>query len=156
MSYLRTYRASLRLFHRQARSYTVAMTSHPEHNTSASVSPLDASRLKVEKNSKAGTPLPPEQLVFGKTFTDHMLTVPWTMEGGWGEPKIQPYAPLTFEPSTIVFHYAPTLFEGLKAYKDPKGNVRLFRPDMNAARMNRSAERLSLPVCESTHADIRW
>ncbi|WFC98618.1 branched-chain-amino-acid transaminase [Malassezia yamatoensis] len=124
------------------------MTSHPEHKASSSVSPLDASRLKIEKNPKAGTPPPPEQLVFGKTFTDHMLTVPWTMEGGWGEPKIQPYAPLAFEPSSIVFHYAPTLFEGLKAYKDPKGNVRLFRPDLNAARLNRSADRLSLPTLD--------
>ena len=110
------------------------------------MAPLDASRLKVEKNPNAGTPPPPEKLVFGRTFTDHMLVVPWTAEGGWGEPKIQPYGPFSFQPSSVVFHYALTLFEGLKAYKDPQGNVRLFRPDMNAARMNRSAERISLPV----------
>lgn len=46
----------------------------------------------------------------------------------------------------MIFHYAPSLFEGMKAYKDPKGDIRLYRPMMNMQRMNRSAERLALPV----------
>ncbi|KAI3628083.1 BAT2 [Malassezia furfur] len=99
------------------------MSSHPVHPESTTPAPLDASRLKVEKNPKAGTPPPPEQLVFGQTFTDHMLVVPWTAEGGWGEPKIQAYSPLSLQPSSIIFHYAPSLFEGLKAYKNPKGET---------------------------------
>ena len=33
----------------------------------------------------------------------------------------------------------------MKAYKDRKGNVRLFRPDKNMARLNKSAARIALP-----------
>lgn len=58
-----------------------------------------------------------------------MLTIPWNSTTGWGTPKIQPYAPLQLDPSSTVLHYAPTLFEGLKAYKGKDGVPRLFRPD---------------------------
>jgi branched-subunit amino acid aminotransferase/4-amino-4-deoxychorismate lyase len=34
----------------------------------------------------------------------------------------------------------------MKAYRDSKGKVTLFRPDMNMRRMNTSAKRLALPV----------
>lgn len=34
----------------------------------------------------------------------------------------------------------------MKAYKDKQGKIRLFRPDMNMARMNRSTARIALPV----------
>nr|KAF6409092.1 branched chain amino acid transaminase 2 [Rousettus aegyptiacus] len=30
-------------------------------------------------------------LVFGKTFTDHMLMVEWDERQGWGRPRIQPF-----------------------------------------------------------------
>jgi len=95
--------------------------------------------------------LPSNQLVFGRTFTDHsmlrsnlsmsihsilidlscetVLTIPWNSETGWGAPKIQPYGPLSLDPSSTVLHYAPTLFEGMKAYKSKDGVARLFRPD---------------------------
>lgn len=39
-------------------------------------------------------------------------------------------------------------FEGLKAYLDSKGNVRLFRPDMNMKRLAKSMERLSMPALD--------
>lgn len=55
--------------------------------------------------------------------------------------------PLNLEPSCTVFHYAQTLFEGMKAYRDENGKVTLFRPDMNMKRMQTSAKRLALPVC---------
>lgn len=34
----------------------------------------------------------------------------------------------------------------MKAYKDAEGHVRLFRPDMNMDRLNRSSSRLGMPV----------
>lgn len=54
--------------------------------------------------------------------------------------------PLALDPSSTVFHYAQCLFEGMKAYRDVNGKVTLFRPDMNMLRMNRSAQRIALPV----------
>ncbi len=64
---------------------------------------------------------------------------------GWHDPRIVPYAPLELDPSAMVFHYAQEVFEGLKAYKDKQGHVRLFRPDKNFARLNVSNERLAIP-----------
>ena len=57
--------------------------------------------------------------------------------------------PLALEPSSSVLHYAQTLFEGMKAYRDENGKVTLFRPDMNMKRMNTSASRLALPVTDA-------
>ena len=75
-----------------------------------------------------------------------MLTIPWSSTSGWGIPKIEPYGPLALDPSSTVLHYAPCLFEGMKAYVDKEGTARLFRPDKNMERMNKSAARLAFPV----------
>lgn len=77
-----------------------------------------------------------------------MLTIEWNENEGWLEPKIVPYQNLSLDPATCVFHYAFECFEGMKAYKDKKGNVRLFRPDKNMARLNKSAARIALPTFE--------
>lgn len=107
---------------------------------------LDSSIATIERTTTPKTMPPASQLVFGHTFTDHMLTIPWNSEKGWGKPEIKPYQPLSLDPSSTVFHYAFSLFEGLKAYKSEDGTVRMFRPDMNMARMNKSAARIALPT----------
>jgi branched-chain amino acid aminotransferase len=85
---------------------------------------------------------------FGRTFTDHMITIEWSRERGWFDGQIRPYGPLTLDPSTNVFHYGQAIFEGLKAYSQPDGSVATFRPEENAARLQRSAERMALPRLE--------
>ena len=44
-----------------------------------------------------------------------------------------------------TLHYALECFEGMKAYKDDKGRIRLFRPYANANRMRHASMRCSLP-----------
>ncbi|VDM82770.1 unnamed protein product [Strongylus vulgaris] len=44
-----------------------------------------------------------------------------------------------------VLHYACELFEGMKAYRGVDNRIRLFRPELNMARMRKSAERSTLP-----------
>ena len=56
-----------------------------------------------------------------------------------------PYGPLTLDPAAAVLHYAQEVFEGLKAYAHADGSIWLFRPEANAARMQRSSHRLALP-----------
>ena len=97
-------------------------------------------------------PLPAEQRAqilatpgFGKSFTDHMVTVTWTAADGWHDAQVRPYGPLQLDPSAAVLHYAQEIFEGLKAYRHADGSVWAFRPDQNAARFQRSARRLALP-----------
>ncbi|XP_077994212.1 branched-chain-amino-acid aminotransferase, cytosolic-like [Glandiceps talaboti] len=74
-----------------------------------------------------------------------MLTIKWTQDNGWEKPQISPFANLSFHPATSVFHYAVELFEGMKAYRGVDNKVRIFRPELNMARMLSSAERASLP-----------
>jgi branched-chain amino acid aminotransferase len=47
-------------------------------------------------------------------------------------------------PAAQVLHYGMTCFEGMKAYKGADGLPRLFRPELNMARLARSARRLQL------------
>jgi branched-chain amino acid aminotransferase len=86
----------------------------------------------------------PAQLGFGKIFTDYMFTMNYRMGEGWVEPKIIPYAPFSIDPAAVVLHYSQEIFEGLKAYAAPDGRILLFRPEQNAKRMFRSAERLCM------------
>ncbi|RLL69031.1 branched-chain amino acid aminotransferase [Streptomyces sp. Z26] len=82
---------------------------------------------------------------FGRHFTDHMVTIKWTEGRGWHDAQLQPYAPLQIDPANMTLHYAQTIFEGLKAYRQPDGSVATFRPDANARRFQRSAHRLAMP-----------
>lgn len=75
-----------------------------------------------------------------------MLSIEWTASEGWLAPRITPYQNLSLDPATCVFHYAFTAFEGMKAYKDKQGHIRLFRPDKNMQRFNGSAARIALPT----------
>jgi len=82
---------------------------------------------------------------FGTNFTDHMVDIRWTVDGGWHQPRVQPYGPITLDPAAAVLHYGQEIFEGMKAYRHEDGSVWTFRPEQNAARMQRSAKRLALP-----------
>jgi len=85
------------------------------------------------------------ELPFGKTFTDRMFIMDYSPEKGWYDARIVKYAPLPLEPSTIVFHYGQEIFEGMKAYLRPDGNINLFRPKKNFERLNVSAKRMCMP-----------
>ncbi|EZF32860.1 Branched-chain-amino-acid aminotransferase [Trichophyton interdigitale] len=107
---------------------------------------IDYSKLTITKSE---SPKPLQQnkdLVFGATFTDHMLQVKWNTKDGWLAPNIMPYQNLSLAPSASVFHYAFECFEGMKAYKAKDGSIRLFRPDKNMARLNKSTQRIALPT----------
>lgn len=99
----------------------------------------------MELSSEPKPKVPKEQLKFGTTFTDHMLEVNWHSQSGWDTPCIHPYRKMEVDPAASVLHYALECFEGMKAYIDSDNNVRLFRPDMNMKRMQRSMKRLQLP-----------
>lgn len=102
-------------------------------------------------NDKKEKPAP-DQLQFGKVFTDHMFIADYTEEKGWHDKRIVPYQPLTLYPSAMIFHYGQTVFEGLKAYPGKDGSIRLFRPEKNMERMNHSTDRLSMPEVDEALA----
>lgn len=87
------------------------------------------------------------KLGFGKYFTDYMMVMNYDgAAGGWGEPEIVPFDDFSVNPACSSLHYGQGIFEGLKAYKNSKGEVTMFRPRDNFVRMNRSAERLCMPT----------
>ena len=110
--------------------------------------PLDASKLQTElvgTDKPVPEPNSPEQ--WSQSYaTDHMLTVPWDSINGWGTPKIGPYSNLSLSPVASALNYATSCFEGMKLYRGHDGKARLFRPNLNAARMLRSAQRVCLPA----------
>merc|ERR1712137_471079 len=110
--------------------------------------PLSLKNLSVTKTSNPKPKPPNNELVFGKDMSDHMLEADWHQSSGWGSPSIKPYDNFQMPPSALCLHYGLQCFEGMKAYKDSKGRVRLFRPNDNMERMNRSSQRLSLPGFE--------
>jgi len=86
-----------------------------------------------------------ETLQFGKHFTDHMLMADY-IDGEWKNIEIKPYAPFEVDPASAVLHYGQTIFEGIKAYKNSKDEVVIFRPDQNFIRFNVSADRMQMPA----------
>lgn len=83
-------------------------------------------------------------LKFGKHYADHMLVKTYENKA-WGESSIIPYDDFLISPANITLHYAQSIFEGMKAFRGVDGVVRLFRPEKNIARLNRSAERMAIP-----------
>lgn len=116
---------------------------------SASGSAFDISNLRIDRVPESRLPScpPKEELAFGKTFTDHMLSVNYS-EGEWSAPRIGPYGDLRISPASSGLHYGLQCFEGLKAYRDHfhPDTVRMFRPDCNMERMSNSMARLAMPA----------
>ena len=87
----------------------------------------------------------PENLGFGKIFTDHMFVMDYNEQKGWHNPVIQPVENLSLHPAAMFFHYGQGIFEGLKAFKTSNGEPVIFRPEDHIRRFNNSAKRLCIP-----------
>ncbi|NOQ91459.1 MAG: branched-chain amino acid aminotransferase [Flavobacteriaceae bacterium] len=85
-----------------------------------------------------------DNLPFGQILSDHMFVCDFK-NGAWQQPEIVPYQNISLDPSSKIFHYGQSVFEGMKAYKDTDGQILLFRPLDNQKRINISAKRLAIP-----------
>ncbi len=86
----------------------------------------------------------PEKLEFGKCLAPVMVKATYK-NNEWSDLEIVPYGPLELDPCAKVLHYGQEIFEGMKAYKNEKGEVNLFRPTENFKRFNHSARRMAMP-----------
>jgi branched-chain amino acid aminotransferase len=101
--------------------------------------------ISVEKVSQSRIDsLDVHNIPFGKLYSDHMFIADYK-DGQWQSPRIVPFQNISMSPANMTLHYAITIFEGMKAYKNDEGEVLLFRPEMNAKRLNISAERMCIP-----------
>lgn len=85
-----------------------------------------------------------DNLPFGRVFSDHMFLMEY-VDGKWCKARIEGYRNLSIAPAMSVLHYGQAVFEGMKAYRNNKGEVLLFRPEKNAQRLNQSAIRMCMP-----------
>ena len=83
-------------------------------------------------------------LGFGYIQTDKRYVSNYK-NGSWGEGALSSDATITINECAGVLQYAQTVFEGMKAYTTEKGQIVVFRPDLNAERMVNSAKRLEMP-----------
>ncbi len=100
--------------------------------------------IKIEKtkNSRLDQ-IDLEHVVFGHTFTDHMFVADY-LDGQWTNFEIKPVSEMLIHPANLTLHYGQAIFEGMKATKDLDGAPVLFRPELNARRMNFSARRMCM------------
>jgi branched-chain amino acid aminotransferase len=108
---------------------TVSFTFEPNPR------PMDA----AERERALADPL------FGRVHTDHMAIARYSSERGWHDARVTARAAVSLDPATTVLHYAQEIFEGMKAYRHPDGSIALFRPEANARRFNKSAQRMAMP-----------
>lgn len=67
-------------------------------------------------------------------------------DGKWDDGTMTKDATVTISECAGVLQYAQTCFEGMKAYTTADGKIVVFRPDLNAKRMEDSCKRLEMPV----------
>ena len=88
-----------------------------------------------------------DNLGFGQFYSDHMFSMIHE-NGQWQEQQIVPFAPLSMHPANAGLHYGQSVFEGLKAYRGSDEAIRVFRPDMNAKRLEQSCQRMCIPTID--------
>lgn len=84
-------------------------------------------------------------LGFGYIKTDKRSVANYK-DGAWDNGTLTEDDKVVINECAGVLQYAQTCFEGLKAYTTEDGHIVMFRPDLNAARMKDSCERLEMPV----------
>ena len=66
--------------------------------------------------------------------------------GAWDDGVLTEDATVVISECAGVLQYAQTCFEGMKAYTTEDGRIVVFRPELNAQRMEDTAKRLEMPV----------
>ena len=86
-----------------------------------------------------------ENLGFGYVQTEKRYVSNFK-DGKWDDGVLTEDANIVLNECAGVLQYAQTVFEGMKAYTTEDGRIVVFRPDLNAERMENSAKRLEMPV----------
>ncbi len=61
--------------------------------------------MVLKKTETPKPKLPLQDLLFGKSFSDHMLIIDWDVKNGWYKPVIQPYGEFLISPAATGLHY---------------------------------------------------
>ncbi len=98
----------------------------------------------MDKNNIQKKALDWANLGFNYMKTDERFVAHWE-DGKWSEGKTISSEKMEIHEGSPALHYAQQCFEGLKAQTAADGRVLLFRANLNAERLKRTAERLLMP-----------
>src|SRR5437763_2317959 len=87
----------------------------------------------------------PEKLGFGAVNAPVMFSAEWR-DGQWQRGTLLPYGRIEVWPGSRALQYAELVFERLKASQLGPAQPHLFRAQDNCRRLERSAQRLSMPL----------
>ena len=85
-----------------------------------------------------------EKFGFGFSDVNCHLRMTWK-NGKWSKPTFVKDPWIKMHIGAACLHYGQECFEGIKAFRQKDGKVVIFRPDENAKRMFRTAERTCMP-----------
>ncbi len=85
-----------------------------------------------------------KNLPFGYISTDFNLRY-FYRDGKWDEGELFSHENIQMHMAAPSLHYGQEAFEGLKAFETKSGKVVIFRPEENAHRLNRTAQRIFMP-----------
>src|SRR5215475_12765280 len=85
-----------------------------------------------------------DPIAFGSVFSDHMVAITFA-DGRWSDLQISPHQPIPLAPAASGLHYGQAVFGGLKAYRQPDGDVAFFRIQDHARRFQASAAHMAMP-----------
>ncbi|KAK7363015.1 hypothetical protein VNO77_05143 [Canavalia gladiata] len=107
-----------------------------------------------------------EKLGYEVIPTDYMYVMESDSNGAFPKGDLVPFGTVPINPHSAILNYGQGLFEGMKAYRRPDGEVQLFRPEENAVRIRMGAERLLMTapsvdqyvdaVKQVVRANLRW
>ncbi|EPS61699.1 branched-chain-amino-acid aminotransferase [Genlisea aurea] len=86
-----------------------------------------------------------DNLGFSLTPTDYMYVMKCCRGEHFSDGELRRFGNIELSPSSGVLNYGQGLYEGLKAYRKKDGNILLFRPEENAMRIQRGADRMCMP-----------
>jgi branched-chain amino acid aminotransferase len=108
---------------------------------------FDVVELDLAGTHGMTAPAPP---AFGHVFTDHMAVITYA-DGRWDEPRVVTHEPISLAPAASGLHYGQAIFEGLKAYRQPDGDIAFFRIRDHARRFQASAAHMAMPPLPVDH-----
>lgn len=102
--------------------------------------------LQIQRCERRKQPTYSPHPKFGSVFSAHMLRMDFSSENEteWSA-QIIPYGKEPMAPSNVTLHYGQSIFEGMKAYRQPNDGVAIFRADLHARRFATSAARMAMP-----------
>ncbi|KAJ0237624.1 Branched-chain-amino-acid aminotransferase 1 [Hirschfeldia incana] len=131
----------------QERVYSWAICGFRMHGTKAVASVVEehvSEMVGTGREDEEYADVDWDNLGFSLVRTDYMFATRSCREGNFERGCLSRYGNIELNPAAGILNYGQGLIEGMKAYRGEDGRVLLFRPELNALRMKKGAERMCM------------